>query len=96
MCVVVGQSAAGRGEGGGAAAAAGPPPSSSSSSRGMAMAVSLFFFGGEASETLHALVGYDARPAGVQLLVFAATLLTIYACMHAVDRPRPTRQTRPA
>ena len=46
--------------------------------------------------TLHALVGYDARPAGVQLLVFAATLATIYACMHAVDRPRPTRQTRPA
>ncbi|MCX7384576.1 MAG: FTR1 family protein [Alphaproteobacteria bacterium] len=44
--------------------------------------------------TLHALVGYDARPAGIQLLVFTATLLTIYACMHAVDRP--TTRTRPA
>ncbi len=44
--------------------------------------------------TLHALVGYDARPAGVQLLVFALTLLAITACMRAVDRPRG--RARPA
>lgn len=38
--------------------------------------------------TMHALVGYDARPAGIQLLVFAATLAVIYGFMRAVDRPR--------
>lgn len=35
--------------------------------------------------TLHALVGYDARPAGVQLLFFAATLLAITAASRQQD-----------
>jgi high-affinity iron transporter len=42
---------------------------------------------------LHALVGYVARPTGIQILFYAATLLVIGALMRrgGGDRQRPRR-----
>lgn len=37
---------------------------------------------------LHSLIGYDSRPAGMQLIFYAATLVTIGAGMMLAKRPR--------
>ncbi len=41
--------------------------------------------------TLHTLIGYDARPAGIQLVVFALTLAIIGGSMRAVGGKPPHR-----
>jgi high-affinity iron transporter len=38
--------------------------------------------------SLHALVGYSARPSGVQLAAYLATLLTLVIAARAIGRPR--------
>jgi high-affinity iron transporter len=38
--------------------------------------------------SLHALIGYSARPSGVQLAAYLATLLTLVVAARAISRPR--------
>jgi high-affinity iron transporter len=38
--------------------------------------------------SLHALIGYSARPSGVQLAAYVATLLTLVVAARAISRPR--------
>src|SRR5208282_2728409 len=38
--------------------------------------------------SLHALVGYSARPSGIQAVAWAGTLLTLVVCSRAISRPR--------
>jgi high-affinity iron transporter len=48
---------------------------------------------------LHTLIGYTAQPSGIQLVFYAATLLTIGALMRLVDRtsdPKPPVERRPS
>jgi high-affinity iron transporter len=48
---------------------------------------------------LHTLIGYTAQPSGIQLVFYAATLLTIGALMRLVDRtsdPKPPVEGRPS
>jgi hypothetical protein len=42
-----------------------------------------------AGRSLHALIGYSARPSGVQLAAYLATLLTLGVASRAISRPRP-------
>jgi high-affinity iron transporter len=42
-------------------------------------------------QVLHALVGYVARPAGIQLLAYLATLVVIGGLMHHFGRNKPAR-----
>ncbi len=51
--------------------------------------------GGIAGRTLHALVGYSARPSGIQAATWAAAFIIIIACARFVSRPRPA-VSRPA
>ena len=51
--------------------------------------------GGIAGRTLHALVGYSARPSGVQAAAWAATFIAITACARLMAKPRRT-VSRPA
>ncbi len=39
--------------------------------------------------SLHALIGYSARPSGIQLAAYLATLLTLAVAARALSRPRP-------
>lgn len=39
---------------------------------------------------LHSLVGYDSRPAGMQIVFYCVALVTIYIGMKLVGRPRQT------
>jgi high-affinity iron transporter len=39
--------------------------------------------------SLHALIGYSARPSGIQLAAYLATLLTLVVAARAISRPRP-------
>lgn len=39
--------------------------------------------------SLHALIGYSARPSGIQLAAYLATLLTLAVAARAISRPRP-------
>jgi high-affinity iron transporter len=41
-----------------------------------------------AGRSLHALVGYSARPSGIQLAAWLATLLTLAVAARAIGRPR--------
>ena len=41
-----------------------------------------------AGRSLHALVGYSARPSGIQLAAWLATLLTLAVAARAIRRPR--------
>jgi high-affinity iron transporter len=41
--------------------------------------------------SLHALMGYSARPSGVQLAAWSATLLVLVICSRAISRPRTRR-----
>ncbi len=45
-------------------------------------------------EILRTLIGYDARPAGMQLLFYVSTLLLIVGCMQLVKRRHRTAQER--
>src|SRR5208282_1377797 len=38
--------------------------------------------------SLHALMGYSARPSGIQLAAWLATLLMLVICSRAISRPR--------
>jgi high-affinity iron transporter len=38
--------------------------------------------------SLHALIGYSARPSGIQLAAYLATLLTLMVAARAISRPR--------
>jgi high-affinity iron transporter len=38
--------------------------------------------------SLHALIGYSARPSGIQLAAYLATLLTLLIAARAISRPR--------
>lgn len=38
---------------------------------------------------LHALVGYDARPSGIQVLLFAGTLLSFGGASRLLQRRHP-------
>ena len=42
-----------------------------------------------AGRSLHALIGYSARPSGIQLAAYLATLLTLAIAARAIGRPRP-------
>jgi high-affinity iron transporter len=42
-----------------------------------------------AGRSLHALVGYSARPSGIQLAAWLATLLTLAIAGRTISRPRP-------
>jgi hypothetical protein len=44
--------------------------------------------GGIAGRTLHALVGYSARPSGVQAVAWAAVFIIIMTCSRLMARPR--------
>lgn len=46
-----------------------------------------------AGQFLHALVGYVAQPAGIQVLVYILTILVIGALMFTVGRPLPVSRT---
>ena len=51
--------------------------------------------GSLAGKFLHALVGYTARPSGIQLVFYAATVAAIVVLMRMVNRPyEPQRGTR--
>lgn len=41
-----------------------------------------------AGRSLHALIGYSARPSGIQLAAYLATLLTLVVATRAISRPR--------
>jgi high-affinity iron transporter len=41
-----------------------------------------------AGRSLHALIGYSARPSGIQLAAYLATLLTLAIAARAISRPR--------
>jgi high-affinity iron transporter len=41
-----------------------------------------------AGRSLHALIGYSARPSGIQLAAYLATLLTLAIATRAIGRPR--------
>ena len=43
--------------------------------------------------SLHTLIGYSARPSGVQLAAYVATLLTLAVCSRAISRPRRRTMT---
>ena len=45
---------------------------------------------------LHVLVGYSAQPAGIQVVFYLATLLTIGTLMRVVGREPPNAPSRPA
>lgn len=45
---------------------------------------------------LHILIGYNARPMGIQLVFYAITLIVVYALMRLVGRQQSTRQTATA
>jgi len=50
-------------------------------------------------QLLHILVGYIARPSGIELVFYAGTLVTIFSCMQAVKhqhRPPPARSAAPS
>jgi high-affinity iron transporter len=47
-------------------------------------------------KTLHALIGYDARPSGTQMLVFALVLIGVGIASRMINRPRPAVQRKPA
>jgi high-affinity iron transporter len=49
--------------------------------------------GSIAGQFLHALVGYVAQPAGVQVLVYTLTILVIGVLMFTVGRPLPISRT---
>jgi len=51
---------------------------------------------GVIGQLLHVLVGYDDRPSGMQLLVFAATLAGIVTLSRFVNRPGPRMRTAAA
>lgn len=38
--------------------------------------------------SLHALIGYSARPSGIQLVAYLVTLVTLVVCARAISRPR--------
>jgi high-affinity iron transporter len=42
-------------------------------------------------QLLHVLIGYTARPDGIQLVFYAATLALILSLMRVVERPAPRR-----
>jgi high-affinity iron transporter len=42
-----------------------------------------------AGRSLHALIGYSARPSGIQLAAYLATLLILAVAARAIGRPRP-------
>ena len=44
-----------------------------------------------AGRSLHALIGYSARPSGIQLAAWLATLLTLGVAARAIGRKRPRR-----
>jgi high-affinity iron transporter len=44
---------------------------------------------GFAGRSLHALIGYSARPSGIQLAAYLATLLILAVSARAIGRPRP-------
>jgi len=46
-------------------------------------------------QTLHALVGYDARPAGIQLAVYLATAVLLILGMKLWGKPNVTKQQSP-
>jgi high-affinity iron transporter len=46
--------------------------------------------------SLHALIGYSARPSGVQLAAYLATLLTLVISARAISRPRARSLTAAA
>jgi len=53
--------------------------------------------GGILGQALHTLIGYDARPSGIQLLFYAATLAVIGLATYMLGRPAPTpAASRPA
>ena len=39
---------------------------------------------------LHSLVGYDSRPAGMQIVFYLTALIAIFTGMKLVARPRQT------
>ena len=41
-----------------------------------------------AGRSLHALIGYSARPSGIQLAAWLATLLVLVICSRVLSRPR--------
>jgi high-affinity iron transporter len=43
--------------------------------------------------SLHALIGYSARPCGIQLAAWGATLLLLIGSSRAIGRPRVGPQT---
>ena len=48
-------------------------------------------------KALHALIGYTARPAGIQIVAYLATLATIVGLARLVGRPQTAmRPPRPA
>jgi len=49
--------------------------------------------GSLAGKSLHALIGYTARPSGIQLVFYAATVVTIVALMRLVNGPHRPRAT---
>jgi len=48
-----------------------------------------------AGRSLHALIGYSARPSGIQLAAYLATLLTLAICSRIIGRPRGDAGGRP-
>jgi high-affinity iron transporter len=52
--------------------------------------------GSLAGKILHALIGYTARPSGIQLLFYAATVATIVALMRLVNGAPPSRNPDPS
>jgi len=48
--------------------------------------------GSLAGQALHTLIGYAERPTGLQLLVYGATLGSIFALMRLVGQAAPTQQ----
>ena len=46
---------------------------------------------GLVGRSLHALIGYSARPSGIQIAAWLATLLALIAASRAMSRPRPRR-----
>jgi high-affinity iron transporter len=46
-------------------------------------------------QVLHVLIGYTARPAGIQLVFFAATLIILGTLMRALRIQHPPRRTLP-
>jgi high-affinity iron transporter len=43
---------------------------------------------------LHTLVGYDSRPAGMQIVFYLAVLVAIFIGMRLVARPRQVAVTK--